>query len=442
MGGLGIHHYNPFRASLLLTYNLSDSRFGFPPIRPKYGIIWGSMDNTKRQVKEYAREIGFDLVGIASADDFADHESITLERLRTGLMDGLPWYTESRVRRGCRPQELLPGARSIITVGMSYYLPEEEDNLPGSLARPEGGQLHGKVARYSWGHDYHKVMKERLKTLVEGLSQRLGCPIEARWYVDDGPMLDRAVAQRGGIGWFGKNTNILTPSHGSWVFLGQVITDLELEPDPPLRKSCGDCVRCIDACPTGAIVAPYVIDNARCISHLTIENRGPIPRDLRPLMYDWVFGCDICQDVCPVNLKAAYTKEQAFKLRRFTALDLVALLEMTEEDFQERFRNSPIKRAKRVGLQRNACVALGNSGDRTAVPALVDALRDGAPLVRGHAAWALGRLGGREAIRALEGALAQEPDTEVLEEIEAALKEVEPLAQSQAGALSVQAHRS
>ena len=405
------------------------------------------MDSSKRLVKEYAHEIGFDLVGIASADEFADHESITLERLRTGLMDGLPWYTESRVRRGCRPQELLPDARSIITVGMSYYLPEKEDNPPGSLARPEGGQpegdqIDGKVARYSWGDDYHKVMKERLKTLVEGLSQRLGCPIEARWYVDDGPMLDRAVAQRGGIGWFGKNTNILTSSHGSWVFLGQVITNLDLEPDPPLKKSCGSCVRCIDACPTGAIVAPYVIDNARCISHLTIENRGPIPRDLRSLMYDWVFGCDICQDVCPVNLKAAYSKEQAFKLRRFTALDLVALLRMTEEDFQERFRNSPIKRARRLGLQRNACVALGNSGDRTVVPALVDALRDGASLVRSHAAWALGRLGGREAIRALEGALAHEEDTQVVEEIEAALKEVALLAENQAGSPSVKAHAS
>ena len=176
-------------------------------------------------------------------------------------------------------------------------------------------------------------------------------------------MLDRAVAQRAGIGWFGKNTNILTRSHGSWVFLGQVITDLEIDPDPPLKKTCGSCVSCIDACPTGAIVAPCVIDNARCISHLTIENRGPIPRHLRSLMFDWVFGCDICQDVCPVNRKAAYSGEVAFKARRFTSLDLVALLEMTEEEFRERFRNSPIKRAKRVGLQRNACVALGNAGD-------------------------------------------------------------------------------
>ena len=373
------------------------------------------MDILKRQVKEYTRELGFDLVGIASAEAFADHEAITLERVRAGLMDGLPWYTEARVRRGCDPHELLPGARSIITVGMSYYVPEEDSDGPAGL--------DGKVARYSWGDDYHVVIKERLKALVEGLSQRLGRPLRARWYVDDGPMLDRAVAQRGGIGWFGKNTNILTPSHGSWVFLGQVITDLELVPDAPLKKTCGSCVKCIDACPTGAIVAPYVIDNARCISHLTIENRGPIPRKLRPLMYDWVFGCDICQDVCPVNVKAAYTEEQAFKKRRFTAPDLVTLLEMTEDDFQERFRNSPIKRAKRVGLQRNACVALGNTGDRAAVPALVGALQGGEPLVRGRAAWALGRLGGPGATQALERALVQEEDVQVVEEIGAALTE-------------------
>ena len=375
----------------------------------------------KSQVKEYALELGFDVVGIASAEAFSDHESIALERLHSGLMDGLPWYTESRVRRGSDPEGLLPGAKSIISVGLSYLVSDEDENEP---------DVHGgKVARYSWGDDYHKVIKARLKTMVEGLSQRLGRPVQARWYVDDGPMLDRAVAQRSGIGWFGKNTNILTSSHGSWVFLGHVVTDLELEADPPLKKTCGSCVRCIVACPTGAIVAPYVIDNARCISFLTIENRGPIPRQLRPLMYDWVFGCDICQDVCPVNVKAAYTREQAFKVRRFASLELVALLEMTEEQFRERFQNSPIKRAKRVGLQRNACVALGNSGDAAAVPALARALRDGESLVRGHSAWALGRIGGQNAIEALEGALSLEQEPRVVEEIDAALVEAGGLCQ-------------
>ena len=375
----------------------------------------GAVSNLKSRVKECALELGFDLVGIASAEAFSDHQAVTLKRIADGLMDGLPWFTESRVRRGCDPQALLPGARSIVTVGMSYNLRDAEG--------PADTGPTGKVARYAWGDDYHQVMKSRLRTLADQLSADLGRELGARWYVDDGPMLDRAVAERGGIGWFGKNTNVLTRSHGSWVFLGQLITDLDLEADPPLKKTCGSCVRCIDACPTGAIVAPYVIDNARCISHLTIENRGPIPREYRPLMYDWVFGCDICQDVCPVNVKAAYTKEQAFQKRRFTSPDLIGLLRMNDEEFRERFRNSPAKRAKRTGLRRNACVALGNAGDPGAVPALVEALRDNEPLVRGHAAWALGRLGGENATRGLEASLEQEADPGVAGEMELALAE-------------------
>lgn len=364
-------------------------------------------------VKGLARELGFDLVGIASAEAFARDREAALERVRQGLMDGLPWYNPSRVLRGTDPQALLPGARSIISVALSYHV-------------PEGGQapgLRGRVARYAWGDDYHKVMKNKLKSLAEGLSQRLGRPVQARWYVDDGPMLDRAVAERAGIGWFGKNTCILTPTHGSWVFLGQLITDVELEPDPPLKKTCGQCVRCIDACPTGAIVAPYLIDNRRCISYLTIENRGPIPRELRPLIGDWVFGCDICQEVCPVNRKAAPSQEPAFQRRGLSTLELTFVLSMTQEEFLERFRGSPIKRAKLEGLKRNACVVLGNLGDVSAVPALARALGKEAPLVRGHAAWALGRIGGGPAEAALEEALGRESDPQVVEEVRAALEE-------------------
>ena len=366
-----------------------------------HNVPMGSLENT---VKALAWELGFDLVGIASAQHMDDHRDIALHR----------------VRRGCNPQELLPGARSIIAVGMSYLAPQDDGE-----ARPG---LHGTVARYSWGDDYHGVMKKRLKALVDELGSRLGRDIGARWYVDDGPMLDRAVAQRAGTGWFGKNTNILSPSHGSWVFLGQVLTDLELEPDAPLKKTCGSCVRCIDSCPTGAIVAPYVIDNARCISHLTIENRGPIPRELRAQMQDLVFGCDICQDVCPVNVKAAPSEEPAFISGRTTRLDLIELLKLTEEEFRERFRGSPIKRARRVGLQRNACVALGNAGDPLAVPDLAWVLSKGEPLVRGHVAWALARIGNSASLEALERARDLEEDPYVLEEIESALaaSEAEP----------------
>jgi epoxyqueuosine reductase len=274
------------------------------------------------------------------------------------------------------------------------------------------------VARYAWGDDYHKVMKKRLKLYVRGLSERLDRDIQARWYVDDGPMLDRAAAQRAGVGWFGKNTNILNPTYGSWLLLGQVITDLDLVPDVPLKKNCGECVRCIDDCPTGAIVAPYVIDNRKCISFLTIELRGPIPRDLRPLMGDWVFGCDICQDVCPVNWKAAPALEPAFRKRHdFDAPTLLPLLELDDEGFRERFRGSPVKRAKRVGLQRNVCVALGNIGDPVAVPALARVLESDEPLLREHAGWALGKIGTPEARAALLTALLVEDDFEVKKEL-------------------------
>ena len=365
-------------------------------------------------VKESATTMGFDLVRITSADRFQEDEEIALERVRKGLMGGLPWYTESRVARGANPSELLPGARSIISLGMSYLPPDEQR---ADEQQAKGAGLRGRVAVYAWGKDYHRVLKGRMKALVEDMSTKLGRDVKSRWYVDDGPMLDRAVAQRAGTGWFGKNTNILTSGFGSWVFLSQVITDMELIPDPPLAKTCGSCTRCLTACPTDAFTSAYELDNTRCISYLTIEHRGAIPRELRPLMQDWVFGCDICQDVCPVNRKASATQEPAFQETRLATLDLVKVLEMSEEQFREQFRQSPIKRAKRTGLQRNACIALGNLGDREAVPPLARTLSEGEPLVRGHAAWALGRIGGRDARKALTAALQAESDPDVIGEI-------------------------
>lgn len=293
-------------------------------------------------------------------------------------------------------------------------------------AEPEGQEPHGKIARYAWGEDYHDVMKDRLRAFVEVIPRVAGRPVKTRIFVDDGPMNDRAAAERAGVGWFGKNTNILTPSHGSWVLLGQVVTDLDLATDASLKKTCGECVRCIDDCPTGAIVAPYVVDNRRCISYLTIELRGSISRELRPLIGDWVFGCDICQNVCPVNRKAAPSTEPAFRKRRdFDTPALLPLLGLDDEGFRERFRGSPVKRAKRSGLQRNVCVALGNIGDPAAVPALANALRSGEPLVREHAAWALGRIGGPGAKATLAAALQTERDDGVAAEIAVSMEEID-----------------
>ena len=375
------------------------------------------MQDLKSYITEYAIKSGFDLVRITGADEFARDRDAALARIKAGQMDGLPWYTESRVRRGADPQTLLPGARSIICLGLSY-LDADDSGTPA----PGGG----KVARYARVKDYHRAMKRRMKAFVRGLEEHLESSIEAKWYVDDGPMLDRAAAARSGLGWFGKSTNILTPSHGSWVLLGQVITDLDLEPDPPLQKTCGSCVRCIDDCPTGAIVAPFVVDNERCISYQTIENRGVIPLAMRPLIGDWIFGCDICQDVCPVNRKAEKPLQpiqMAEAVGSSGQLDLVEILALSEAEFRTRFQGTSIMRAKRVGLQKNACVALGNNRDESGVEALVSTLKTAEPLVRGHAAWALGQIATPNAIRSLEQSATSESDTYVLGEIETAPKE-------------------
>ena len=367
-------------------------------------------ENLTDLVKTCAYTLGFDVVRITSAEPFLRERSVTEKRIQQGFMDGLPWYTQSRVRRGTDPNVLLPGAKSIISVGVSY--------LSKSFQQPKNGT---KIARYAWGKDYHKVIKNKLKGLVRDVEGRLTHTVNARWYVDDGPMLDRAVAQRSGIGWFGKNTNILTSSHGSWVFLGQLITDLDLDIDPPLKKDCGTCTLCIEACPTDALVSPYVLDNQRCISHLTIENRGSIPIPMRSLVGEWAFGCDICQEVCPVNLKAMTTNEESFQLNVFDGFDLEKLLEIDEEEFRTFFAGSSLRRAKLTGLKRNLCVVLGNLGDENSVPVLNRALNDDEALVRSHAAWALGRIGGSIAWHALEIAVGIEQDQEVKKEILMAL---------------------
>jgi len=376
------------------------------------------MQDLKKHITEYAIECGFDLVRITGAEVFVRDRDAALARIDAGQMDGLPWFTESRVRRGSDPQTLVPGARSVICLGLSYLEADGEDKSGG-----------GKVARYARVKDYHRAMKRRMKAFVRGLEEHLESPVGAKWYVDDGPMLDRAAAARSGLGWFGKSTNILTPSHGSWILLGQVVTDLELEPDPPLKKTCGSCVRCIDDCPTGAIVAPFVVDNARCISYQTIENRGVISLEMRPLIGDWVFGCDICQDVCPVNRQAStplHPLQKAEAIGPSGQLDLAELLELTEEEFRDRFQGTSIMRAKRVGLQKNACVALGNNKDETGIPALVKALFNAEPLVRGHAAWALGQIATAYAVSSLEQSVRSETDDYVLEEIDGALEVSRP----------------
>jgi epoxyqueuosine reductase len=361
-------------------------------------------------------------------------------------MDGLPWFTAERAEMSCNPHTLLPGAQSIIALAL-FYMTQQPVEVESDVPR-------GSISRYAWGDDYHEIIKSKLQKFAAWL-RSYGHDevenVETRLFVDTGRMVDRAVAQRAGLGWYGKNTTILTKGWGSWVFLAEIVTNLPLVDgvknfyDAPLKTNCGACEICLHSCPTSALPAPYVLDNTRCISFLTIELRGSIPLELRPLMGNLIFGCDICQQVCPVNKVVerrlglrdtdvegtATSQPQDFRSRQEfrprndigSTPELIPLLSLTEEQFRERFRLSPIRRTKRRGLLRNVCVALGNSGDPQAIPALIRALHDVEPLIRGHAAWALGRIGGEESKRALQMALACEEDEEALKEIQCALDE-------------------
>ncbi|HET9494849.1 MAG TPA: tRNA epoxyqueuosine(34) reductase QueG [Chloroflexia bacterium] len=377
----------------------------------------------KADIAERALELGFDLVGFASPEPFVEAQRAIEERVDAGLFSGLPWFTRERAAVSGDPHNLMPEVRTIVSLGISY-LRSDGEQMP-----PVAGRPRGKVARYAWGEDYHDLFRDRLMALHASVEEMVGRPIEARTLSDTARIVDRAVAQRAGLGWYGKNTNILSRTHGSWILLGELLLDFDLPPDVPVRTNCGSCIRCMPACPTGALVEPGVLHNDRCISYLTIEHRDPIPREMRPLVGTWVFGCDICQEVCPVNRKAVpgYHEELGPERGIGGTPDLIELIDMSEAEFRVRFKRSPVKRAKWAGLRRNAAIALGNAGDTAAVPALVRALACETPLVRGHAAWALGRLGSKVAHDALVKRLSEEIDEWVREEIDLALAEHESL---------------
>jgi len=266
----------------------------------------------------------------------------------------------------------------------------------------------GRIARYAAGEDYHRVMRDKLLELERWIERELLPGSRALWYSDTGAILERGWAERAGLGWVGKHSGILSERLGSWFLLGEVLIDRELTPDaPPERERCGTCTRCLEACPTAAIVAPYQVDARRCISYLTIELRGPIPVELRPMIGDWVFGCDSCQEVCPWNRFAPPAREARLHARSLEGWTLERFLMLDDDGFAALFAGSPIRRAQRSGFLRNVCVALGNRGDAAAVPALIRALAgDPEPLVRGHAAWALGEIGRRIGAEAAECSVA------------------------------------
>jgi epoxyqueuosine reductase len=336
------------------------------------------------RAKALALEAGFDLAGVAAAD--APKElAFFAEWIARGYAGEMAYLSTQREKRsGLR--HAFPWARSVVSVALQYDTP-----APYSTQSPAD---RGWIARYAWGDDYHDVMKAMLERLAESLTVELG-PLQSRVYVDTGPIVERAYAAAAGLGAWGKNTCLLHPEHGSWFFLGEVVTDVEMAADPPRPDMCGTCTACLDACPTGALVAPYVLDATRCISYLTIEVKGPIPEDRREGVGRHVFGCDICQDVCPWNRRRRHAARPEFAARDGLVapeLSAFAALALDEDSFRAAFRGSPVKRAKRRGMLRNLAVALGNSGDAGHRPMLQRLAEDADPIVREHAAWALARL--------------------------------------------------
>jgi epoxyqueuosine reductase len=360
-------------------------------------------------IRAEARRLGFFKMGVAAAGPlpWKSHFDAWLAQGMQGKMT----YLVRQAGKRCNPALVLHDVRSILALAMNYY--------PGNTEFPD--PLRGRISRYALCEDYHRLMAERLRSLLDFIMrERPGT--HGIYYADTGPVMEKVWGAHSALGWMGKHTNLISREKGSWFFIGVLLLDINLAYDDAERDHCGTCTRCIQACPTGAIITPYLVDARLCISYLTIELKGAIPRHLRLLIGNRIFGCDDCQEVCPWNRLAISTLEPAFQPRADSlGPELVPLTALTEAEFKTRFKNSAMRRVGRDGFVRNVVIALGNSRRPEAVPALTRALWDGSALVRGHAAWALGRIGGVEAIAVLEQALCSESDPAVRQEIELAL---------------------
>jgi len=364
-----------------------------------------AIDSTKEEIVARAKALGFDSCRVANASA-PPHAEEFRSWLREGAAGEMQWMERGAAKR-CNPQEVLPGARSIIIVALNYW------QGPGTAIkerrftnrRAEDGGLEaaapwdairraatGRIARYAWGDDYHDLMLEKLEQLSAFLTSLGGTQ---KCYVDTGPILERDHAAEAGIGWHGKSTMLIDPKLGTWFFLGEILTTLDLSADQPQPPRCGSCQRCITACPTGAITEPHRLDARRCISYLTIELKGSIPLELRPLIGDRIYGCDDCLEACPWNRFAAVSREAAFAAGPAVGMRLRDYLALDEAGFRALFCRSPIKRIKRRGFLRNVCVALGNVGDEGDLPALERAAMDLEPLISEHAAWAIRQIRAR-----------------------------------------------
>ncbi|MGA2787155.1 MAG: tRNA epoxyqueuosine(34) reductase QueG [Verrucomicrobiota bacterium] len=355
----------------------------------------------KEWIRQRALESGFDDCRFTTAAVPASAGQF--QNWLAGKQHGeMAWLERTAAKRN-DPQKVLSGAKSIIMLAVSYAQSDEcrltsvELSPVSNPRHPPPATRHASIARYAQFTDYHDVLGGRLKQLTQSVNQLGGAETRSLWYVDTGPLLERDFAQRAGIGFIGKHTNVISRRFGNWILLGEIITTLELEPDAPEKNHCGNCTRCIAACPTRAITAPFQLDSRLCISYLTIELKGSIPVELRPAIGDRIFGCDDCLAVCPWNRFArAGQMMKAHSHLDLTALDLMELLQLDEPAFKSRFAGTPILRTKRRGLLRNVCVALGNAGDVSALPALSRAANDSEPLIAEHARWAIERISSPE----------------------------------------------
>lgn len=375
--------------------------------------------NLTQAIKEQAYHMGFSLVGVTTPDPLS-HADVFDAWLRQGRHGEMNYLNTPRSRLcRTRPDLILPECRSILVLGIRYPAPSPMNANGKTSPLP-----YGRIASYAWGEDYHGILPGRLRSLVKFIETQIGHSIPNHWYTDTGPILERELAQRAGLGWIGKNTCLINPSMGSYFLLAEILLGVELEPDRPfILDRCGTCRRCIIACPTGCILPDRTLDARLCISYLTIELKGSIPTGIRSLMDGWVFGCDVCQLVCPWNHFAISAGDPAFNhsLTRSTP-DLIEEMTLSSDDFNLKYRRSPLRRTKRRGYLRNIAVALGNLHNPIAVLPLTQALMsDDEPLVRAHSAWALGQMHSESASQTLEKAAEVENDPMVKLEIQDSL---------------------
>ena len=352
----------------------------------------------------------FDLVGVSPAGSYPENQFYK-EWLAKGYAGEMK-YMERNPEKRENLKNFIPDAKSVISCGLNY-------NTDYPYSNEEGDKRRGWIARYAWGEDYHEEIRKRLVVLADHIKSFSSGEPDMHLYVDTGPVLERNYARYAGIGWVGKNTCLINQEIGSWIFIGEIITNLGLEYDSPAPERCGTCTRCIDECPTDALRGPFELDSRLCISYLTIELRDKIPRELRDGIGNNVFGCDICQDVCPWNKRAETTDDTSFQPRdELYNPELSEFASLDSDQFRALFKGSPVKRAKRKGFLRNIMIAMGNSGEMEFIPYIEDSLADEEPLVRTHAAWALYKIRGCRALDTLIVHKNKETDQTVIDEIE------------------------